>query len=308
MCVEGCAGSGKTMVAVEQAKWLRREKDADVAFVCFNRGLADHLKDREGGSGVRFFTFHGLCLHLASLAKIPLPRHQGPAPQEFFLDELPEALVDAAGKLGGVYDAIMVDEAQDLHDHWLTALMSTLRDERRSWIWLFMDSNQRVYDADLTVPGDFIRYDLTFNCRNTRAIHAEVMKKFEGGVVPQARGPEGRPPELIRTDDQPSAVAGVIARLCGEEEVPPQDVVVLSSHGFDNSEVAQSRPGKYQFTQERGKLGDYVFCSSIRAFKGLESKVVILCELEDIEDETLDAQIYVGMSRAINHCVVVAPG
>jgi hypothetical protein len=202
----------------------------------------------------------------------------------------------------------MVDEAQDLHGHWLTALMSTLKDEDEGWVWLFMDSNQRVYHADLEVPRDFRYFDLTVNCRNTQAIHREVMKKYQGEVVPEARGPEGRAPELIQTGDQPGAVAGVIARLCGEEEVPPQDIVVLSSHGFANSEVAQSQPGKYRFTQERGKLGDFVHLSSIRGFKGLEAKVVILCELEDIEDETLDAQIYVGMSRALNHCVLVVPG
>ena len=31
MAVSGCAGSGKTMLAVEQAKWLKREKGLDVA-------------------------------------------------------------------------------------------------------------------------------------------------------------------------------------------------------------------------------------------------------------------------------------
>ena len=39
MAVSGCAGSGKTMLAVEQAKWLKREKGLDVAFVCFNSAL-----------------------------------------------------------------------------------------------------------------------------------------------------------------------------------------------------------------------------------------------------------------------------
>ena len=40
----------------------------------------------------------------------------------------------------------------------------------------------------------------------------------------------------------------------------------------------------------------------------LESPVVVLCELEDLDDETIDQQLYVGFSRARNHCVVVAPG
>ena len=47
--------------------------------------------------------------------------------------------------------------------------------------------------------------------------------------------------------------------------------------------------------------------SSIRGFKGLEAPVVVLCELEDLDEESRDQQLYVALSRARNHCVVVAP-
>lgn len=53
------------------------------------------------------------------------------------------------------------------------------------------------------------------------------------------------------------------------------------------------------------RAGNYVHFSSIRAFKGLESPVVILCELEDLDEATHAQQLYVGLSRARNHCVVV---
>lgn len=309
MVIAGCAGSGKTMLAVEQAKWLRREKGLRVAFVCFNKQLASYLKERERRSGVEFYTFHGLCTLLGHRAPgVEVPGYSGDPPQEYWLNELPEVLADAATELGGVFDAVMVDEAQDLHTHWLTALMCTLSDEDEGYVWLFMDANQRVYEATLDVPRDFFPFHLTVNCRNTQAIHREVMKKYSGEVVPEARGPEGRTPELIYSEDAPKTVAEVIERLCGKEDVPPQDVVVLSSHGWEKSEVARDLAGRYRLVKKQGELGKRVFFSSIRGFKGLESKVVILCELEDIEDESLDAQIYVGMSRAVNHCVVVAPG
>ena len=53
----GCAGSGKTMLAVEQAKRLAA-KGEDVLFVCFNTGLKNHLREREASSGVEFWNFH----------------------------------------------------------------------------------------------------------------------------------------------------------------------------------------------------------------------------------------------------------
>jgi len=311
MAISGCAGSGKTMLAVEQAKWLHREKGLKVGFVCFNRKLAEYLRDRERHSGIEFSHFHSLCVRLANEAPgVPspsFPAEGDPNAQDFWDNQLPELLVDAATELGGRYDAIMVDEAQDLHGHWLTALMTTLRDEEEAFVWLFMDSNQRVYEARLDVPPEFVHYDLLVNCRNTQAIHREVMKKYRGEVVPEALGPEGSPVELIQTDDQPGAVAGLIERVCGRGQLPPQDLVVLSSHGFEKSQVARALPGKFHLTEKRDQPGNRIFFSSIRGFKGLESKAVIICELEDIEDETVDAQIYVGMSRAINFCALVAP-
>jgi hypothetical protein len=74
MVITGCAGSGKTMLAVERAKRLAAE-GADVLFVCFNRKLRDHLREREGRSGVKFHTFHGLCVELASRAGVELTRY-----------------------------------------------------------------------------------------------------------------------------------------------------------------------------------------------------------------------------------------
>src|ERR1043165_7425217 len=118
--------------------------------------------------------------------------------------------------------------------------------------------------------------------------------------MPEVKGPPGREMELIPSDDQAATVAGVIQRLCGSEEVPPQDVAVLSGHGWENSRLRASLRGAYALTRKRGELGRKVFFSSIRAFKGLESPVVILCELENLDADTRDQLLYVGISRARN--------
>ncbi len=307
MAVHGCAGSGKTMLAIEQAKRLGR-RDLDVLFVCFNRALRDHLRDREQRSGITFNTFHGLCFALASEAKVELPKYeQDKAPPEFYSEELPLALMEAMETLGPRFDAIVVDEAQDLSNPWLDALLTTLRDPDEDYVWLFLDDNQRVYDSELVMPPGFTRFDLTVNCRNTQAIHAEVLKKYKGDIEPEVVGPPGRDVELMLSADQADTVEAVIQRLCGDEEVEPQDVVVLSSHAIEKSEVGQSDPGSYTFVKEPKPLGPYVRFSSIRGFKGLESPVVILCELDDLDDQTYDQQLYVGLSRARNHCVIVGP-
>ena len=240
VAVCGCAGSGKTVLAVEQAKRLERA-GKDVLFICFNRRLRDHLRKRERNPGVTFQTFHGFCMQQAKQAGVELTDYPpGEAPPEFFSEELPYALVQAVEGTGPQFDALIVDEAQDLNNDWLDALILNLRDREEGFVWLFMDDNQRVYDSDLEIPKGFFRYDLTVNCRNTQAIHNEVVKKYEGSIEPEVLGPPGRDVDLLQTDDQAGTVAAVVQRLCGEEEVVPQDIVILSSHGIENSSVASA--------------------------------------------------------------------
>ncbi len=306
MAVFGCAGSGKTMLAVEHARRLA-ESGSDVLLVCFNRQLAAHLHATANHDRIRYSTFHGLCVAQARRAGLELPDFgDEPPPPEYWRDELPEKLAEAVDALGPGFDALIVDEAQDLHDHWLDALRYGLRDEQRAPVWLFLDDNQRIYDAQLQVPDGFTLYELGTNCRTTQSIHRELVKLYDGQAVPDARGPEGRPLELHHSDEQPAKVAELLDRLLGPDDVPPDHIVVLSSHGREKSAVAAALQDRLLPEKPR-KRDRGVRFSSIRAFKGLESPVVVLCELEDLDRATLNQQLYVGVSRARNHCVVVAP-
>jgi hypothetical protein len=306
VAVYGCAGSGKTMLAVEHAKRLAAS-GKDVLFVCFNVALARHLAVSERHDRITFSNFHRLCRHYAYKAGIEIPQHpDGEAPPSFFVDEMPEHFVAAIDELGPQWDALIVDEAQDLHDHWLDTLRYGLRDEIDAPVWLFLDDNQRIYEAELTVPLDFVRYVLDTNCRTTQAIHRQLLRLYESDLVPLARVPEGREPELHHAEDQTATVAALLERLLGPDDVAANDVVVLSSHALDRSTVGQALGRRFARDPSK-RRGREVRFSSIRAFKGLEAPVVVLCELEDLDAETRKQQLYVGMSRARNHCVIVAP-
>lgn len=102
-----------------------------------------------------------------------------------------------------------------------------------------------MYDKQFEVPAEFRPHELMVNCRNTQRIHREVMKLYEGDIAPLARGPEGRDIELYRNDDPAGTITQVLERLCGKEEVAPQDVVVLSSHALERSHVAPDVGGRW---------------------------------------------------------------
>jgi Nuclease-related domain/AAA domain/UvrD-like helicase C-terminal domain len=315
--VTGMAGSGKTLLAIEHAK-RRAALGRDVLYVCFNRALADELNERIEEDGLRIANFHKLCVD-ESLASGVTPTWYGKAnaPAEYFAEELPDLLVDAAAAKDGLFDDIVIDEAQDLGDHYVTALLATLRNEGTAHVWIFRDDNQRVFDQELNVPEGFQPADLNVNCRNTQTIHAEIAGMYEGVLAPECIGPEGRPVEWVAPDGEGAAVGQVIARLLGPDEVPPHDIVVLSAHGWRSSDVVKAQSDELVLwsrswgfpNPDEDDPRPRVRFESIKAYKGLEAPVVVLCELEAIDDEAdREREFYVGASRARSHLVVVGGG
>ncbi|MGH3370671.1 MAG: nuclease, partial [Nocardioidaceae bacterium] len=126
--VRGGAGSGKTWLAVEQARRLSRAGQR-VALTCYSRGLAAWLqrrvasfprKERPAYVG----TFHNLGVEWGA----PTGSDDD---SDFWELELPRLMVDlgAAQPPGRLFDAVVIDEAQDFADLWWPAALAALRDE-----------------------------------------------------------------------------------------------------------------------------------------------------------------------------------
>ncbi len=68
--VLGCAGSGKTLLAMEKARRLANE-GYSVLFTCFNARLADWLNQSPyERNGIHIVNFHKLCIETARKAKV----------------------------------------------------------------------------------------------------------------------------------------------------------------------------------------------------------------------------------------------
>jgi hypothetical protein len=149
---------------------------------------------------------------------------------------------------------------------------------------------------------------LPANLRNTQAIHQFVSVFYRGEGKPMAKGPAGRPPQILGyrdDDDLAHLLAAVLGDLVREEKVPLGDIVVLTPAG-----KAKSRLRK-RGTVDGFRLSDEpepgsVLTTSVQGFEGLERPVVILAELDDRPREDLARYLYVGGSRARNHLVVLA--
>lgn len=305
--VRGGAGSGKTVLALQQAKELTRggqdRRPQRVALLCYSIGLAEHLR-REVATWPRNHrpafvgTFHAF-------------GKQWGAPDgdrtdsDFWEERLPAEMAELATALpdGKKYDAVIVDEAQDFADPWWTPVLRALRDEEEGGLYVYSDENQRIFARFGRPPVALVPLVLDHNLRNTRQIHESF-----GPLAPSRMYSRGGDGPAVRFLD-----AG------GEDplDVADDEVDRLLDSGWDPQHVALLTTGhrhpiqveRTDFHDQDGYWRTYwdddVFYGHVLGCKGLERRAVVLCLNEDGSRDRARERLYVGMSRATDELVVV---
>ena len=167
-----------------------------------------------------------------------------------------------------------------------------------------------MYRTAQSVPLELAPFPLTRNCRNTQRIHQVVMQFYRSDQTPLVQGPLGQPVE-VRTyaylGGLQRALRRVLHRLVMEENVPTEDIVLLTPRGRERGNLWRLGPvGNFLLTDQWSTGSGEIFCSTVHSFKGLESPVVILAEIEPSAIQDLETILYVGCSRACNYLVVLA--
>jgi len=299
--VRGGAGSGKTWLALEQARRLTAQGER-VALVCYSRGLAAYMNrwvaalpsHRQRAAYVG--TFHGLGARWG--ATLPGTDDDSeawevrlPAQMAALADELPD---------GQRFDAVVVDEAQDFSDSWWPAMLGALRTED-SGVYAFTDEGQRVFARFGRPTISLLPLMLDVNLRNTRQIGetfgdlAPFRMKLRGGDGPAVRLVECSPTEAVaRADD-------VVEELLAQWR--PRDVALLTTGHRHPEQSALQAEGQDAYWDTFWD-DDLVFYGHVLGFKGLERRVVVLALNEHEPGERSRERLYVGMSRARDQLVV----
>lgn len=311
--IRGGAGSGKTILALQQAKELTRgrheRRPQRTALLCYSIGLAEHLK-REVASWPRKDrpAFVG---NLESLAvDWGVDTSADRSASKFWEEELPERMAKAAPQLpdGKRFDAIVVDEAQDFADSWWTPLMGALRDEETGGVYAFSDDHQRIFGRRGRPPVPLIPLVLDHCLRNTK----EIANAFAPLAPSRMYARGGAGPEVRFV---PSTIEDAM-------EVADEEILSLFDEGWDPGRVALLTTGSRHWAQvrqqeaegQRGYWATYfegqeVFYGHVLGFKGMERAAVVLCINEDGLRAHARERLYVGMSRATDQLIVVGdPG
>ena len=311
--IQGAAGTGKTLLAIEEAKKSVAQGNRTALF-CFNANLADWLSNYFAGvpQSLRpqfVGTFHKFTTQLAREANLLPSYPEAPERvQQYYQKDIPEAAVTALRGKDSLFDKIIVDESQDLmQDRYLDVMDMCLSKglTRGRWTMFGDFSMQAIYTDGLSGPQlleklddrcSFIRFKLTINCRNTKPICSEI-EIVTGFKAPNELWTkvEGPPVQYITwttMDDQQKKLQALLGQLV-EKRIPPEQITILSPKKKCESVV--SLINGYTIRDFKVPPGNSITFCTIQGYKGLENTIVILT---DIEGYSADKLMYVGLSRA----------
>ena len=306
----GAAGSGKTFIAIEQAR--RRALAGDrILFLCYNRGLALYIKNRflelpENERPALVTTLHSLAY------KLNLRFETRDIP-EFWDDELPRLLAEHFRLLPAdeKYDTLIIDEAQDFRPEWWNLVQSALKNPLYGHVYAFGDAHQGILRQATEIPLTPCSIHLDKNLRNSLQI-AELAALCLAEPIHLA-GLDAIPVRLVEsTDENALEEADAVVNQLLNDGWAPGEIALLTTGSRDARHRAAVEKNKDAYW-ESFFAAQEVFYGHVLGFKGLERRVVVLAlngwKIEEQKKEMLytaitrarDLLIICGSKEALKH-------
>lgn len=288
--INGLAGTGKTVMAVEKAR-RHSEKDEKVLFLCYNAFLNEHLRETYPYPHVSYYTVAGLSQKLCE--KVDYKALQDKLTQMFLEGSFP-------------YQHVIIDEGQDFGKEEIeeVEIIDLLREnaieneERNGTFYLFYDKNQMVQSKKTPKYIEEADCKLTLyrNCRNTENIALTSLRLLGSDKAPKLYPDAvmGDLPELGFCVTKEDTIALLNSEIDKYIDAGYNNITILTCKTEESSIIADCcKNSKYKYN--RG----YVKFTTCRKFKGLESDVIIVVDIDnDAFTDEGEQLMYVGSSRA----------
>lgn len=298
--IVGGAGTGKTFMAIKK---IQRELQYGhkVCYVCKSNELAAFVNEIiSNETSCMCRSFNDLMCFILQIKSV---------------DEV-DSLFDIVNMTNHeVYDAIVVDEAQDFTVNEAMAIRLLLKNQEESCFYVFLDKNQNLFDIDYesAFAIDSKPYVLRYNIRNTGEIYKYAVEETGLGKETIANQLLGVSPEIKKYKNRIQAISTlsrIVNRLVQKEYVKSSSIVILSDSKYQDSVLAgETKLGIYSlaFSTLDCKEDEILFMKA-SDYKGLESDIVIY--LKNKKDEDVDGQLrnrenYVAYTRARYYLYVV---
>jgi superfamily I DNA and RNA helicase len=148
MLIQGAAGTGKTLLAVEQCRKLE-SKGKKVLYLCYNRVIANYLRECLASEklNIQISTLHEIMANYCSTLS-------GEKNSEYYQNILPEMFLKytetGAWNDNSRFDAVIIDEGQDLMTtNYYWCINELIRKGFADGIWsIYFDPNQNIFNSN----------------------------------------------------------------------------------------------------------------------------------------------------------------
>ena len=318
LLIEGSAGTGKTMLAMYQAEKLT-EEGLKVLYLCKNKALAGFLREWSTNRGYNFIIYH-IDGYLVRVCGMPERGFVSTISDSF--KELPKLFIEKLRSDNTseqyTYDAVIIDEGQDLINYdYYECIDAMIRGGFKNGKWtIYFDRLQNILNRDMREKyeeydllkedaASLTEYTLFENCRNTKQV-IDANFIHTGKEQGEARILSGMDVEFANYKDlrdEKNKVYKIIRKLLSEG-VNKGDIVLLSRYRIDNprscldEQEFKKEFGEIRINPDRDFSNNNISYYTEQAFKGLESKYVLMLDVDGFEGEKDRRLNYVGMSRA----------
>ena len=314
--VAGGAGTGKTLIAMEQARRAYWEGKS-VLYLCYNRNIAQYVASivQKEQLDINVVTLHA---HMMHLCKIEGLDNYG---ESFYNSVLPAKCLQLSSV--PAYDFLVIDEGQDImKNNYMKCIDRFVKGGFINGSWaIFYDSNQNIFNSDnsLTSVLEILRneshamsWKLRINCRNTREIaNANILStNIQDQGKATVIGPKVEYISYVDKADENAKINGIICDI-RNEGLNGSDFIVLSRYSLNNSQnclsfglvrgngILKSSGSLWKATKNEVRF------STISSYKGLEAKIVVLADVDGFADKDTRLLNYVAISRAVSKLYIL---
>ena len=263
--LRGGAGTGKTWIAIKMAK-READKGKKVLITCCSKPLANYIRQLVPETID--------VVHVESLL-MRVTDDFDSLDKDTFCGALSKMRMNVPK-----YDAIFIDEAQDLSKEVACIIRLLLKDEKKSTLGVFYDDFQKVQDSSF---GDAFLINsppflLRENIRNTANIYYYAMKNTNIGtdvVRNSVEGPNPRKENIRDKKHLTQRLGNLLKEFVVDELLSNRSIVIL----FDDISVAKDYKdnglAQWKFTYDFPEHENEIQISTAFDYKGLEANFVI---------------------------------
>ena len=297
--IQGCAGSGKSVMAIKKARELASDPKCCVLLLAWNEMISDRLTAAvDDLPNVTAINYHGFCLaQLRAAGCLPEPRPDDP---RYWDEELPNAFNRLLTATPLLFDAVIVDEGQDFRAAYWRTIDALVRPD--GWFYIFFDPGQNVRDISANFPVTASPFVLQENCRNTQRICTALAKHAPFAIISHDRLPAGEDVvEVVEPlpEGRRKRLGEILDQLVNKQGITTDRIVIIGGHSLANTCLGgDPQAGKFTVT-DSGESGPLTVCYyTYLKFKGCEADAVILLDVDSKDPRWNREGLYTAMSRA----------